>query len=131
MANFRGRSQFSYSYAAKRVVLNAKISFGAAGAPTLVAGTGQGISSITRSSAGRYVITLQGPYGALLSTNSIINSGSSAPASPGMYVAVDNSAVMASPQITIVMNAAGTATDPASGEILLLTIELNDSLLAY
>jgi hypothetical protein len=131
MANFRGRSQFSYSYAAKRVELSAKISIGASGAPTLVAGTGQGISSITRTSAGHYTVSLSSAYGALLMVRHIINSGSSAPAAPSLYIAADNSASFASPSIQLVTNLAGTATDPASGEIILLQIELNDSALSY
>lgn len=130
MANFRGRSQFSYSYAAKRVVLTAKISIGASGAPTIVSGTGQGIASIARTSAGKYTVTLSSPYNALLMIRHVINSGSSAPAAPGLYIAADNSA-STTPTIQIVTNSAGTATDPASGEIISLQIELNDSSLSY
>lgn len=131
MANFRGRSQFSYSYAAKRVLLNAKITIGASGAPTLVSGTGQGIASVSRVSAGKYNITLSGPYNALLGANHVINSGSSAPAAPIMYISSDTSSA-STPVIQIQMaTAAGVATDPASGEAIHLQIELNDSSLPY
>lgn len=61
--------------------------------------------------------------------NMAINSGSSAPAAPAMWIKAD--AVASAGTIRIVTNDAGTATDPASGEVLLLEIVLNDSSLAY
>lgn len=129
--NSRGRSQFSKSYAAGRNVILARISFGASGAPTLVSGTGMGISSVVRTSAGKYTIAFNQASPALLIVKHIFNSGSAAPASSGLYIAADNTSSASAPGINVVFNAAGTPTDPASGEVVLLEIELNDSALSY
>lgn len=129
MGNYR-TNQFSYSFAQPEH-LYAKVSIGASGAPTLVANTGMGITSITRSSAGKYVLTLSHAYAALLNIKQIINSGSSAPAAPGMYVVTDAVSSATAPAVTVQFNAAGTATDPASGEILYIEIELHKGSVRY
>lgn len=130
MANIRGRSQFHVSYVAKAVSLYASVSFGASGAPTLVSGTGMGIVSITRSSAGRYVLALTGPYGALLGVRHAFVKAT-APTSPSLYIVADATASLSAPSITIQFNAAGTATDPASGEVALIELVLADTGLSY
>lgn len=122
-------NQFHYSHAQPES-LYASISIGAAGAPTIVSGTGMGISSITRSSAGRYVITLSHAYQGLLGVRSSIVS-SAAPAAPSIYVAVNSVKTSTAPTLTVVTNAAGTATDPASGEIILLEVLLQKSSVRY
>jgi hypothetical protein len=82
MANRNFRSQFSYGYAGQPVVIRAKITIGASGAPTISTGTGMGITSITRNSAGDYSILLANPYYELLGVHQMFNAGSSAPAAP-------------------------------------------------
>lgn len=131
MANYNYRSQFNFSYSAKPVALRCSVSFGSSGAPTIVSGTGMGISSITRNSAGDYSIALSRAYNGLMHIKQVFNSGSSAPASPGMWIKTNSVAVAAAPLVRIVFNSAGTATDPASGEVVLLEILLNDSSLGY
>lgn len=131
MANYNFRSQFQYSYSAKAVALRASISFGASGAPTIVSGTGMGITSITRSSAGDFVITLSRAYGSLMGIRHVFNSGSAAPAAPALYIKSSAVSTAAAPTLEIVLNAAGTATDPASGEVMLIELLLNDSSLPY
>lgn len=130
MANLRYRSQFHQSYAALRASLFATVTFGATGAPTLVAGTGMGITSITRSSAGVYVIALSQPFNTLLGVRSTFVNAT-APASPSVFVTSNAVATRSAPALTIEFNAAGTATDPASGESVLLEIVLNNSALSY
>jgi hypothetical protein len=131
MANLRYRSQFHQSYAALRASLFATINFGATGAPTIVSGTGMGIASITRSSAGTYVIALTQPFNTLLGVRHTFVDPSAAPASPSLYVSSNAVASRSAPALTVVFNAAGTATDPASGESVLLEIVLNNSALSY
>lgn len=130
MANRNFRSQFQYSYVKEPVDLNVRVSFGASGAPTTVSGTGMGIASIARVSAGVYDITLQNSYAALLGIRHTFIKAT-APSSPSLYVSSDASATLAAPIIRVVFNAAGTATDPASGELVLMKIELANSPLAY
>lgn len=128
MPNYNYRSQFKYSFAAKPVSLIMQVNFGASGAPTIVSGTGMGIASIVRNSAGDYTISLGRAYGALMGLHKT-NISSSAPAAPSMYV--KSNLVASAGTIEIVMNSAGTATDPASGESALLEIVLNDSSLPF
>lgn len=131
MANPKyAKNQFSYSFAQPEHLFG-KISFGASGAPTIAANTSMGINSISRVSAGKYNITLSHSYFALLNLKHVFNSGSSAPASPGMYISSDTSSSVSAPVIQIVFNAAGTPTDPASGEIVLLDICLQKSSVRY
>ncbi len=125
MAN-RRTFQFRYSFEQKPTEVFAKVTIGASGAPTLVAANSKGVKSIVRNGAGDYTITLQDNYPALLMMKHVINSGSSAPASPGMYIKADTSSA-ATPAINFIMNAAGTATDPASGEIVYLQMVFRNS----
>lgn len=129
MANYRYRSQFHYSYCAKLVSLLPSVSFGASGAPTIVANTGMGITSVARVSAGKYNITLSRAFGSLIHIKHVFNSGASAPAAPGMYISSNAVSTASAPVLQIVFNAAGTPTDPASGEIVYLDVILNDSSL--
>lgn len=131
MGNYNYRSQFNYSYSAKAVVLRPAISIGNSGAPTIVPGTGMGIASVVHNSAGDYTITLSHAFANLMMINHVINSGASAPAAPSLYIKTNNVAVSAAPMVRVVTNVGGTATDPASGEILILEIVLNDSSLGY
>lgn len=124
MAGRRFRSQFRLSWEAKSVDLFAKISIGASGAPTLT--WGSGIKSVVRNSAGKYTITLQDSYAALIALEPEFIVSGAAPAAPIVAVDSDNSA-SATPTIVIVCYNATTATDPASGEKLLLKICLRDS----
>jgi hypothetical protein len=125
MAN-RYNQQFQLTQEKRVTSIFAKVTFGASGAPTLSASNSKGVLSVTRNSAGTYTfvfgsgsgVSLQkDSYVKLLSINTVMNSGASAPAAPGLYIKADNSASTSSASIQIVMNAAGTATDPATGEI--------------
>lgn len=129
MAN-RQFYQFRYSLEANVVDLFMTVSFGSTGAPTLTANQNKGIASITRTGAGAYTILFTDNYARLMGTRHTFNEASNsntAPASPGMWVTADNSASTTAPGIQVTFNSAGTATDPASGEIVLMQITLKNS----
>lgn len=113
----------------------AQITFGSTGAPTLSTSNGaQSITSVTRNSAGDYTLVLQDLWSSLLAVKHVFNSGSSAPASPGMYIKANNVATStggSAKSIELVFNAAGTATDPASGEIVYLEFALKNSSVKF
>lgn len=120
-------------------VVFANVAFGSTGAPTLNIANSKGILSVTRASAGRYVFTLgttansianKDVYFKNLIVKHVFNTAgtSAAPASPLMYIAADSSAVFGTSTITLQFTvAAGTATDPASGEIVLIEFLFGDS----
>lgn len=120
MANSR-LFQFRYSYQRDIVDIFSRISFAAAGVPTMI--SGKGLLSVTRISAGHYRLALKDNFFRLEMLKHVFLD-SSAPASPSMYILVDNSASQTNPVIDIVFNVAGTATDPASGDIVMLQISL-------
>jgi hypothetical protein len=125
MAN-RQFTQFRYSLEKKIVDLFADVTFGSSGAPTLVKAKSKGVKSITRTSAGLYVITLQDSYKRLLMMKAIFINAT-APASPAAFIVSTTVGSVNPPAITVTFNSAGVATDPASGEEVLLQIVLSDS----
>jgi len=131
MSNLNYRSQFMYSNAGQFVKLLVKVSIGATGAPTVVSGTGMGIASVTRSAAGKYVIALSNTFNSLFGVQCISKSGASAPAAPVVAIAADAVSTASAPAVTIqCYNLSGAATDPASGEVLYVEIDLNRSSLS-
>lgn len=128
MAN-RRFSKVAHQALERAVVhLYARVSFGSSGAPTLSAPDSIGVKSIARNSAGDYTVTFQDNYLRFLHAKHAFNSGSSAPAAPGMWIKAES---VTSGTIEVVFNAAGTATDPASGEIVYLTFELRNTSVSY
>ena len=122
----RYMNQFQLTQEKRVTALFAKVTFGATGAPTISASNSKGILSVTRNSAGTYTfvfgsgsgVSLQkDSYVKLMGAGVVMNSGASAPAAPAMYIKADNSSSTSLASIQIVMNAGGTATDPATGEI--------------
>lgn len=118
------RSQFNYNMQGKLVSLYGKVTFGAAGAPTL--SEAQGIASIVRNSAGNYSITLQDKFKKLLQVN-MMQLNATAQAAPIRQVI---SELVSTTKVIVIQYYAAngtTATDPASGELLELSIMLNES----
>ena len=114
------------------VKLFAKITIGSSGAPTLT--RGKGIASISRTSTGLYVLTLQDTYQRTLALQGAFIKSSGVPAAPlPPFIVTDAVATAAAPAITFTTSAASggsgaaQATDPSSGEILLLEITLSNS----
>ena len=152
MAN-RTFTQFSYSLYGKVVSLFATIKCGAAGAPTLqqwnpvtrvfaAAPTGgsRGIKSISRTSTGLFVITLQDAYNELIDIDATFDttliSAQAAPAAPEVYIYGSGPTASVNDSINLTtggtftlatMNNSSAATDPASGEFLKLCVVLSDS----
>lgn len=125
MAN-RFFNQFRLSLEKQVVDLFGRVTFGSTGAPTLDAVNSKGIKSIVRNSAGNYTVTLSDSYVRLLLAKHIFISAS-APASPSLYIASETVKTPSGPAIVLQFNAAGTATDPASGEEVRLQFVLKNS----
>jgi hypothetical protein len=133
MANRRYRSQFRFSMHKDPVDIFAHVTFGAAGAPTLDSANSPGIVSVTRNSAGNYTFVFGtnsqlalDTYNYLLMVKHVF-SQASAPASPAMFVSANAINTVGTASITLQFNSAGTATDPASGESVLLDFILRNS----
>jgi hypothetical protein len=136
MAN-RYNNQFQLTQEKRVTSVFAKVTFGAAGASTLSASNSKGVLSVTKNATGTYTfvfgsgsgVSLQkDSYVKLLGLNVSINSGGAAPAAPAVYIAADNTSSTSSASIQVVFNAAGTATNPASGEIAYLEFIFGDSV---
>lgn len=129
MAN-RYFNQFRLSLEKSVVDLFADVTFGGTGAPTLVAANSKGVASISRTSAGLYVITLSDSYVTplLMVNHRFIKNSATIPAAPLMYVVTQAVGTVAAPTITIQFDAvAGTAADPDSGDEVLLQFTLRNS----
>lgn len=129
----RFTNQFPQSLEKKVCTIFAKVAFGASGAPTLSAVNSKGVLSVTRNGAGDFTFVFgtaangvgaKDTYVKLLCVRQVYNSGSSAPAAPAVYIKADN---VATASLRIVTNAAGVATDPASGEIGYFEFVMGDS----
>lgn len=127
MANRQFGSQFSYGFERMPVRLYARVSFGVSGAPTLDTNIKQGVASISRTSAGLYVLTLQDVYNRLLALNIMQLSGASPETAPIRHMV--SHSVSSAKTITFQYLAVdnSTATDPASGEQASIEIVLSNS----
>lgn len=121
-----------YSLEKAPVVLFAKVAIGSTGAPTLNASQSKGVSSISRTSAGLYVITLQDVYVRLLNCHAVRTLASGLPAAPA-YNVVSNT-VSTTKTITVqfagataTADTALVATDPSNGSTLDFVIWLSNS----
>ncbi len=119
--------QFHNSFVPNLTCLYLHATIGALGAPTLVAAKSVGIDSISRVSAGKYLITLNKKYQGLRMLNSVFEASGGA-AAPD--VSIDTNAVTTSGTLTVVTQSGGVSTDPANGEIMKLEIMLKDSSVA-
>lgn len=121
MASARTKFQFRYSYERDLADIQAKITIGAAGAPTLT--LAKGIASMTRNSAGNYTIVLQERFYLLTDMKVSFLSGASAPAAPLVNL-VSEQVNNASPSLIIqCRDVAAAAADPAAAEVMLLHIQ--------
>ena len=113
--------QFNYTYERDITRIHAKIAIGATGAPTLT--LAKGIVSMTRTAAGAYTITLKDNYYLFMDAKATFISSTSAPAAPNLNVVSETVNSSTSPQILIQFrDLSAVATDPASGETLLLEL---------
>ena len=101
----------------------AKVTIGGSGAPTLVAASSLGVASISRTSAGLYVLTLQDKYMRLNHASVAIVT----PTAEDIKSHVSAEDVASAKTVTFRCDAAGVATDPASGDTLLVSLQLKNS----
>ena len=101
-----------------------KISIAAAGAPTLVSGASYGAQSITRNSAGNYTLVLQDQYSSLKNVEIIHQAAS---AQDLAFQVISESVNSTSRSINFLSLTGASATDPASGSVLILKIELKNT----
>lgn len=101
--------------------LYADIAIGGTGAPTLTYGVG--IASVTRDSAGVYIVTLQDAYMRLMALQ-VTNVAASA---QDLTFAVETESVASAKTIQFRCLTGATETDPASGSRLLVQINLKNS----
>lgn len=103
--------------------LFAKVTIGASGAPTLVSAQSKGVASISRSSAGLYVVTLQDAYMKLLHAHVMVVT----PSAEDIVCHVSAEDVASAKTVTVRCTTAAVATDPASGDSLLIRLDLKNS----
>lgn len=101
--------------------LYAEVAIGASGAPTVTKALG--ITSVVRNSAGLYTITLDDKYNRLMSVEVRVV----APTAEDLNVQMAAADVTSAKTVQIRCVAAGVATDPASGDSLLIRIDLKNS----
>lgn len=125
--------QFNPSYVSGITPIFAKVTFGASGAPTLSTSAGQatGITSIAggaaASSTGVYTIVLNGPFSSFLGASAVFEvTATGIGASPIMGI---KSYTASTRTLVITFSDVETpaATDPASGEILHLTLFMKNT----
>lgn len=126
MANRFGQ-QFSFSMIKQTWKIYAKVTFGSTGAPTLVQGNpaaSPGVVSVTRNSQGLFTFVFGTRAGMLdvwprlLFADASFLIASAAPAAPILSINANSTATPGTCSIQVRLNDfAGTATDPADGEV--------------
>ncbi len=99
----------------------AKVTVGSSGAPTLVSPVG--VASIARNSAGNYTITLQDKYSSL----KFFRVSFKASSAQDMNVQIIAEDVAAAKTVNFVCLTGASATDPASGQTMLIKLELKNT----
>lgn len=103
--------------------LYCKISIGATGAPTLVSGASYGFSSVARTDAGEYTLTLQDKYVSLKFVEGIFLSETP----EDIRLQLVSESVQTDREINFLTLTADTPTDPSSGQVLLLKVEVKNT----
>ena len=103
--------------------LYAYVSIGATGAPTLDTNKSIGVASITRDSAGVYIITLDDKYNNLLFFDAMMLEATA----EDITFQVESEDVDGAKTIQFQCKAADTETDPSDGSVLLIKIEVKNS----
>lgn len=124
MAN-RMYNQFQGTLEKGVVQLYLEVAFGASGVATVT--RGKGVASVTKTATGVYDVVLQDSY---IRTLGLASTWKGSNASAGLVVqlttdSVDNGTT---PKVVVtVYDETGAATEPASGESVLLTLHLSNS----
>ncbi len=101
----------------------ARINIGAVGAPTLVAVQSQGCTSVSRTSAGLYVLTLSDKYTRLMHARFDVTT----PTAEDVHSNLVSETVASTKTVTFRICTGAIATDPASGDSILVRLELKNS----
>lgn len=101
--------------------LYVRVSIGASGAPTLV--TPVGVASIVRNGAGDYTLTMQDKYNYLKYFEAQHVSSSA----QDLHFQVHSETVSSTKTVRFLCLTGATPTDPASGKVLLLKLELKNT----
>lgn len=125
MAN-RLFTQFRYALEKKICDIYMKATIAATGAPTLVAASSKGVTSIARTGLGAYTITLQDPYVDLLLASFHITLASGSPAALAWKI-VSYDSTVAKTYLIQFYDGAGAAVEIANGATLKIKFELKDS----
>lgn len=104
-------------------ILHAKVAIGASGAPTLDTDASVGVASVTRDSAGVYVVTLEDKYSSLLHVD-VMQVAASA---EDLTFQVEAEAVATAKTVQVQCKAAAVETDPSDGSSLLIRMELKNT----
>lgn len=107
--------------------LFAKVAIGSSGAPTLSAADSLGITSVVRNSTGRYTITLDDKYNALLQVVESRQLASGAPSAVGGMVIRSETVASTKTIVIEFVDASGVAVELASGSTLRLKIDVKNS----
>jgi len=99
----------------------AKLTFGSSGAVTLTSGLG--VASAVKSATGDYLITLEDSYVKLMAVQGVFLSSTA----EDIRVQVKAESVTSAKTISIYTLTGASATNPASGTVLLLKFELKNS----
>ena len=124
MANRNFHRVQSLSREAK--ILHAKVAIGATGAPTLDSNASVGVASISRDSAGVYIITLDDKYNSLLGFKVM----QQAAAAEDLTFQIESEDVDGAKTIQFQCKAAAVETDPSDGSSLFIEIVLKNSSVA-
>jgi hypothetical protein len=126
MANRQFRSQFQYGFEGMVVELYAHVTYGATGAVTLDTANSKGIASVSRTSPGLYVITLQDKYNKLLHFDvAQLSTGAMAAPIVNLKAQTVSSNKTLTFQYLAINNS--SATDPADTEQAFIKITLGNS----
>jgi hypothetical protein len=122
----RWLNQFTLCLEKRQVNVFCSFSVGASGAPTLLIPNSKGIKSIVRNSAGNYTLTFQDNFVKFLGMDMIVQNSSGIAAAPNVGLISANVQTVPG-TLNFVTSSAGSATDPASGDTVYLSIRLGDS----
>lgn len=100
------------------------VTIAGSGAPTLVAADSKGVASITRNSAGQYTLVLQDQYNKLMQAQVSIQS---ATAQDLHAQQVSETVASSTKNVVFRTLAVGVATDPSSGSVLRIRLDLKNS----
>jgi len=104
-------------------ILHAKVAIGASGAPTLSVNDSVGVASITRDSAGVYEVTLDDAYSSFLHFNVIMLEATA----EDVTFQVESETVATTKIIKFQCKTAEVETDPSSGSVLHIRIEVKNT----